>query len=259
MRGVKKTTEQFAIELAAVHDDKITLAAGAEYITALKPIKVDCAVCGYQWSPLASSLVNNCSGCPECAHQRKRDTWGKKKASPKATEAEKEKARQMNSEGMSYEDIASELKRSPTSVRLWCNPEAAEKKRQDDAAYRSKNIEQVRAKDRRYRTETSSGKAGQANAAALRRYYRECDWVTLNDVEQQRVINFYHCRNILNEEAGYIKWHVDHIYPLVLGGAHEAYNLRLLKAEDNLSKGKKLRPEDWNLYQQRVAELFQPY
>ena len=80
--------------------------------------------------------------------------------------------------------------------------------------------------------------------------------MTLDDAARQEVYDLYIKRNLLNKEAGFTKFHVDHIVPLVLGGAHEGYNLRILEASDNLSKGKKLRPEDWEVYSQRVAAMF---
>ncbi len=253
----KKTHKQFVIDLHKVHGDSIKLAAGAVYTGSKSKLDAICGVCNHQWLVRPNNLLNG-QHCPKCKTQRDKDSWGKVRR-PRGSASEKAKARQLRAAGWSYPAIGKELGRAFKTIQVWCDPEQLAKQRALASTYHKANREQKRFNSRRYSTQTPHGKAAIANTAALRRYYRECDWITLNDVEQQRVINYYQCRNILNEEAGYIKYHVDHIYPLVLGGAHEAYNLRLLKAEDNLSKGKKLRPEDWALYQQRVAELFQDY
>ena len=46
--------------------------------------------------------------------------------------------------------------------------------------------------------------------------------------------------NDLNFEAGYIKYHIDHIKPLSRGGLHCINNIRIVNAEINLKKGSKL-------------------
>ena len=45
----------------------------------------------------------------------------------------------------------------------------------------------------------------------------------------------------MENEAG-IKYHVDHIIPLAIGGAHHQDNLRIIPSKDNISKGKKYDP-----------------
>ena len=50
----------------------------------------------------------------------------------------------------------------------------------------------------------------------------------------------YKERNLLNKEAGYIKYHVDHIKPLSKGGLHHQDNLQILTATENLRKGAKI-------------------
>tara|TARA_B100000287_G_C20525872_1_gene738825 strand:+ start:141 stop:785 length:645 start_codon:yes stop_codon:yes gene_type:complete len=62
----------------------------------------------------------------------------------------------------------------------------------------------------------------------------------LNDLEKMKIKNIYEEKDLLNLNAGYIKYHVDHIIPLSRGGAHHPNNLQILKAEENLKKGSKI-------------------
>ena len=61
----------------------------------------------------------------------------------------------------------------------------------------------------------------------------------LSEQERKDLQAVYAERNRLNEEAGYIKYHVDHIKPLSKGGKHHPDNLQILLAEENLKKSDK--------------------
>jgi len=43
--------------------------------------------------------------------------------------------------------------------------------------------------------------------------------------------------SLLNREAGYVKWNVDHIIPFKHGGKHTHENLQILTAKANQKKG----------------------
>ena len=62
----------------------------------------------------------------------------------------------------------------------------------------------------------------------------------LSKDEILKIKNLYKEKNDLNFEAGYIKYHIDHIKPLSRGGLHCINNIRIVNAEINLKKGSKL-------------------
>lgn len=66
-------------------------------------------------------------------------------------------------------------------------------------------------------------------------------WITKNQLKEIEMIYFE--RDKLNEEAGYIKYHVDHIIPLqgeTCRGLHVPWNLQILEASNNSRKKNKV-------------------
>lgn len=64
----QKTTSQFIEEVKLIND-KIKISG--EYIGANRKILCECLTCGFEWSPIASSIVNGKTGCPKCAGKYK--------------------------------------------------------------------------------------------------------------------------------------------------------------------------------------------
>ena len=88
--------------------------------------------------------------------------------------------------------------------------------------YRSNNRDKLNAKDARRRAKLLQAFPEWADKAAIDKIYAEC--------------------KKLCEETGEI-FHVDHIVPLInelVCGLHVEFNLRIIKASDNLSKNNKL-------------------
>ena len=61
----------------------------------------------------------------------------------------------------------------------------------------------------------------------------------LTEAEKKTISDLYERRDSLNQTAGYIAYHVDHIQPLARGGLHHPSNLRVTTSIENLSKGAK--------------------
>lgn len=78
-----------------------------------------------------------------------------------------------------------------------------------------------------------------AENSARRRAMIAGHWEELSPEEQEKVKEFYAESRRLNDEAGFVKYHVDHIKPLSKGGLHHPDNLQILLAEDNLRKSDK--------------------
>ena len=64
----RKTTAQFCDELKNISKNIRII---GEYIGANKKILCECVKCGFIWEPIASSLVNNKTGCPKCIGRNK--------------------------------------------------------------------------------------------------------------------------------------------------------------------------------------------
>ena len=58
----RRSSEQFASELAAINNDIIVI---GEYISAKKGIECQCKRCGHKWSPKPANLLRG-TGCPSC-------------------------------------------------------------------------------------------------------------------------------------------------------------------------------------------------
>ncbi|MCP9813987.1 HNH endonuclease signature motif containing protein [Synechococcus lacustris] len=64
----------------------------------------------------------------------------------------------------------------------------------------------------------------------------------LTEIEKEQIKQIYEERSRLNNDAGYILFHVDHKVPLSKGGLHHPSNLAILKASENIMKGARLMP-----------------
>ena len=62
----------------------------------------------------------------------------------------------------------------------------------------------------------------------------------MNEEESALYNEIYKKSKALNSQAGYIKYHVDHIIPLAKGGLNHPSNLRIILANENQAKGIKL-------------------
>ena len=173
---------------------------------------------------------------------------------PRATEAEKLKAKDLRSQGLSYRQIGIQLGRSGKTIQLWCDPIAAEKQQIRRSRWNNANRERKRISDLRYITSVEHGRARSRAICAQRRAMKlECYTHCPDDIAAMQAI-YLECER-LSRETGF-EHHVDHIQPLSVGGPHLPHNLQILTAEENLSKGGKYRSEDQALYALRIALLF---
>ena len=59
----------------------------------------------------------------------------------------------------------------------------------------------------------------------------------LTELEHQQIRQIYKERDRLNQAAGFIRYHVDHVAPLARGGQHHQQNLIVILVSDNIRKG----------------------
>lgn len=123
--------------------------------------------------------------------------------------------------------------------RAWAeaHPESS---RRRSLAWRARNLEGAREADR----QKARDNPGAATAKAMRRHAAKLNatpsWLTAEDHELMRFL--YEEAAQMSKDLG-IKFHVDHIVPLrgkTVRGPHAPWNLRIIAASRNLSKGNRL-------------------
>ena len=62
----------------------------------------------------------------------------------------------------------------------------------------------------------------------------------LTQEEERKIFNLYQLRDALNDDAGFIAYHIDHIVPLARGGLHHPVNLRVIPSLENIKKGDRI-------------------
>ena len=173
----------------------------------------------------------------------------------RATEQEKQRARDLRAKGLTYRQISKICNRSNSVILAWCDPDALEKHRARVKKWDDANAEAKKAKDRAY-FQTPRGKAILAARVADRERWEGAAFASMGVEDKAKTIEIYSERDRLNAIHGAGAYHVDHIQPYMEGGEHIWWNLQLLTAAENLSKGSKFRAEDQALYTQRIVELF---
>jgi 5-methylcytosine-specific restriction endonuclease McrA len=111
------------------------------------------------------------------------------------------------------------------------------------------NSAEGKAQKRAYE-KSAKGKATKKRKEARRRQAESM--IPLTKEERQQLIILEQKRLHLTETTG-IEYHLDHIVPLAKGGIHHPINLRIITAEENLSKGDKVTPEAMALIPQIQA------
>jgi hypothetical protein len=123
---------------------------------------------------------------------------------------------------------------------VWISPKTFAKQNADMAKYQTKNAEQTRIRNRAY----VKRHPDRANAKTARRRAARRQGTPLSlTLEQHKQIKLWYTRATkIKKFTGEI-WHVDHIVPIrgeFVSGLHVPWNLQLLPAFDNCSKGNRI-------------------
>ena len=129
------------------------------------------------------------------------------------------------------------------------------KRQRLESVRRYRKTEKGKAKTKDYRNQPEV-KAKQALITDDRDRWEGMSLACMSKEDKAKTIAVYMERDQLNKDLGHVGYHVDHILPRNMGGDHIWYNLQILTASENLSKGDRFRAEDKTLYQQRIASLF---
>ena len=140
-------------------------------------------------------------------------------------------------------DRAKEIwtKHNEKKKHLW--PEYYAKNREKIIAYQKKyrndpsNKEKIRQAKRIYREENKSYLNALKAAYKANKKGSTPDWVNHDEIAK----HYDKCKR-LNNQAGYIKYHVDHVVPLKhkkICGLHVPWNLQVITAHENCSKRNK--------------------
>lgn len=164
----------------------------------------------------------------------------------------RQKALQLIATGMHTVEIAEVCGVSATTVRRWKNPayhtsviqahnrwkvNNPERMAMAQRNWRRNSPEKAKAKDQRKYRRDYAKRPGKFHArAALYRARKRSVPGPANKIERLMCENYYILAKELTEQT-WVLHHVDHIWPISKGGPHLPWNLRVVTAQENPSKG----------------------
>ena len=277
--GTAYTMETFSVYVNLLYPH-ITVVPGQEWTGTLSKYRFHCAIHGVfpqlviAGTMLTASRGCNCRGCKSDASTQ---SAGKVRK-PRATQAERDKAKELHATGMSYADVARELGRSPATIRTWIDPKAHEDSINYNKEWAQNNIEKARVNKKRYR-QFDHGRA-MFNAMSAKRRALEHNAIFHIEDDDGKLIKVdmwnnglknnpdeYHLFVDLEATEKYAElhvackrykeltgeeWQVDHLIPLSIGGQEEAANFACRLKSVNLKKGNKLTELDTAVYCSRL-------
>jgi predicted nucleic acid-binding Zn-ribbon protein len=273
----QKAAAKFPQRLEEIHEGRIVVRKGAEYVNAQTPIKVRCTVCGHRWSTRPLVLINHGGGCPECTRLKNKAAQGIKRIKHSTIE-ERQQAAELREEGMTYKAIGLELGRDQATIRYWLDPKAREDSKKRSAQKKERDVATgaFQARRKAYK-ETDHGKANMRMRTQRRRalehhaidtvfvdgkWHTVDLWPLIKTTEDREFWSFTDTEQSLQQLGEQVMklqsdtdqlYHIDHLIPLSKGGIHAACNLQILTKEENETKSNSIRSCDVELF---CARLF---
>lgn len=157
--------------------------------------------------------------------------------------------------GLSYGEIKNLEGIAVTTIRRWRYPQYhedvlrahqvwkmanPEKMAASQRKWRKNYPEKARAKDKRHyhRKYAKYPHKFHQRSARYRNMKRDLTF-PMTEIERIMCDNYYEMARKLTQETG-MQYHVDHIWPISKGGPHLPWNLRVITAQENWSKGNKI-------------------
>jgi hypothetical protein len=145
--------------------------------------------------------------------------------------------------------------RKAATTKAW-SERNRERKAEKNKAWRERNPERVAAIAKAWR-ERNRDLINEKNRR--RRCKEKNSSVPLTANEKKKILLMERARQQLQKETG-LKYHIDHILPIVHGGIHHPVNLMILDSRENGCKRDKLlpeaialAPEHFRLYSERIS------
>ena len=157
--------------------------------------------------------------------------------------------------GLAYAEIREMEGVSITTIRRWRFPEYHQKAIEAHLAWKEANPEKMAAAQKNWRKNHPEKARVKDKRHYHRKYaryphkfhqrsakYRNAKrklTFPMTEIERMMCDNYYEMARELTKTTG-VKHHVDHIWPISKGGPHLPWNLRVITAQENWSKGNKI-------------------
>lgn len=271
--GVKWTIKSFSTYVNLLYPH-ITVVPGQEWTTNKAIYKFYCAYHG-EYSAQANHMLELklSSQCRGCESDRNTASAGTVRRRP-STPEERQLAKELHDGGMSYNAISRQLGRSNSVINTWLKPVSREKNIASCKKWHLENAERKKITNRRYYSEFEHGRANGNAQNAINRLrkqntpetifldgeWQEVDrkltWKIFGEyllpaIERKEIQELYLECQYQIEKTG-VDHHIDHIFPLSVGGEHLMVNLQILPASENLSKNNTFSEADQLLFLQRI-------